>query len=139
MQLFTIGTVQLNDDGTQVLDNATGKPLETYNNDDIESLARAWTGFQAVGMRGNIEGESNKSEIDPLQIIAELRDPFPKSALEGGYIGDRWYPLCLDLPSRSFLRQGAKYRLLGGTSRADLNAHVPEYSGKSALVLFYLM
>jgi len=127
MQLFTIGTVQLNDDGTQVLDTATGEPLETYNNDDIESLARAWTGFQAVGMRGNIEGESNKSEIDPLQIIAELRDPFPKSDLEGGYIGDG-ITLCVDLPARSFLKQGAKYRLLGGTSRADLNARAPEYA-----------
>lgn len=44
MQLFTIGLVQLQPDGTPKLD-ASGQPIETYNNDDITGLARVFTGW----------------------------------------------------------------------------------------------
>ena len=40
MQLFTIGLVKLNDDGTPVIDPETGNPIETYTNDDIESFIK---------------------------------------------------------------------------------------------------
>ncbi len=43
MQLFTIGLVQLNDDGTPVLSG--GKAVETYGQDDISGLARVFTGW----------------------------------------------------------------------------------------------
>lgn len=43
MQLFTIGLVQLNDDGTPRLVN--GAPVETYGQDDITALARVFTGW----------------------------------------------------------------------------------------------
>lgn len=43
MQLFTIGLVQLNQDGTQKLVN--GAPQETYTLDDIGGLARVFTGW----------------------------------------------------------------------------------------------
>ncbi|MGZ3182839.1 MAG: DUF1800 domain-containing protein [Telluria sp.] len=44
MQLFTIGLVQLNPDGTPKL-GADGKPQETYGLDDITGLARVFTGW----------------------------------------------------------------------------------------------
>jgi len=51
---------------------------------------------------------------DPLTLNdVNNRDWFPKIDLLGGYIGDK-FPLCEDLPSRPFLKKGAKYRLLGG-------------------------
>ncbi|MEO7493448.1 MAG: DUF1800 domain-containing protein [Massilia sp.] len=43
MQLFTIGLVQLNLDGTPKL--ANGAPQETYTLDDISGLARVFTGW----------------------------------------------------------------------------------------------
>ena len=43
MQLFTIGLWELNPDGTQKLDS-NGDPIPTYNNDDITSLAKVFTG-----------------------------------------------------------------------------------------------
>jgi uncharacterized protein (DUF1800 family) len=43
MQLFTIGLVQLNDDGTPQL--VGGQPVETYGQSDITGLARVWTGW----------------------------------------------------------------------------------------------
>ena len=45
MQLFSIGLIKLNIDGTARLDS-TGKPIATYNNDDITEYARVWTGFR---------------------------------------------------------------------------------------------
>ena len=44
MQLFTIGLVQLNLDGTPKLD-ATGKKIDTYTPSDVSNLARVFTGF----------------------------------------------------------------------------------------------
>jgi uncharacterized protein (DUF1800 family) len=44
LQLFTIGLVQLNDDGTPKLD-ANGQPTETYTNEDVRGLARVFTGW----------------------------------------------------------------------------------------------
>lgn len=44
MQLFTIGLVQLNADGTPRL-GMDGKPLPTYTQDDVTQLARIFTGW----------------------------------------------------------------------------------------------
>ena len=44
MQLFTLGTMMLNDDGT-VQTDATGAPLPTYDQNTILDLSRAFTGW----------------------------------------------------------------------------------------------
>jgi uncharacterized protein (DUF1800 family) len=49
MQLFTIGLYKLNQDGTRVLDS-NGKPIPTYNNNDIKQLAKIFTGLGAGAM-----------------------------------------------------------------------------------------
>jgi hypothetical protein len=53
MQLFSIGLNKLNIDGTVQL-GPTGQPLQTYDNDDIQTMARLWTGFDLQPPRGNI-------------------------------------------------------------------------------------
>jgi len=108
MQLFTIGLYKLNRNGTVMLDK-TGAPIETYTTADIQSFARVWTGLDLRPSRGNVE---NAAVTDPMRIIPANHDSFPKQGLDGFHIGDE-YPLCRDLPSRAFLRRGAKYRLLG--------------------------
>ena len=40
--------------------------------------------------------------------------------LDGNFIGDT-YPLCVDLPTRQFLRKGAKFRLLGSSTFTQLH------------------
>lgn len=45
MQLFTIGLVMLNNDGTTKQD-ANGEPIPTYSNNEITEYARVWTGKQ---------------------------------------------------------------------------------------------
>ena len=44
LQLFTIGVIELNPDGTPVLD-AAGNTIELYDNEDITGLARVFTGL----------------------------------------------------------------------------------------------
>ena len=133
MQLFTIGLFSLNDDGTPVLNYKTNKPIETYTNDDIESFSRAWTGFERVGVRGNYEevrGGSENNRLDPMRIDPSWRDAFPKPDLNGGFIGDR-YALCVDLPDKSFLKAGAKYRLLGGSPLPQLTSDPSQFAQDS--------
>lgn len=43
MQLFTIGLFELNLDGT--VKTSSGNPVETYNNDDVTGIAKAFTGY----------------------------------------------------------------------------------------------
>ncbi|MCG8620340.1 MAG: DUF1800 domain-containing protein, partial [Desulfobacterales bacterium] len=50
MQLFTIGLVELNADGTRKK-NSEGKDIPTYTNDDIKQLARVFTGLKAHSYR----------------------------------------------------------------------------------------
>jgi len=114
MQLFSMGVYQINEDGTQKLD-ANGKAEASYSIEDVESLARAWTGFRRSAPRGNIEHATDATApnyIDPMVIHMEDRDQTPKRAPGGGFIGDG-FPQCTDLPSRGFLRKGATYRYLG--------------------------
>ncbi|KAL7553976.1 hypothetical protein ACHAWF_017328 [Thalassiosira exigua] len=123
MQLFTVGMHDLNSDGTETRDQF-GRIIQTYNNYDIMSNARVFTGFSFTARRGNIEElfRSEKSRLDPLRIDVDKHDFFPKSALGGGWLGDR-YPLCVDLPKYHFLKKGATYRFRGSSSlpRAHYN------------------
>ncbi len=48
MQLFTLGVVKLNIDGS-IQRDAAGKPIETYSQKDVEELARALTGWRFNG------------------------------------------------------------------------------------------
>ena len=123
MQLFTMGLVQLRMDGSPKLDQ-DGNTRLAYTNEDIISLSRAWTGFDLQPRRGNVEGYYNR--LDPMRIIPEWRDRFPKSDTLGGYIGDR-YPLCSDFPSKPFLRKGATFRLLGSSSLPEIMSDPSEF------------
>eukprot|EP01122_Echinamoeba_exundans_P008354 TRINITY_DN275_c0_g1_i1.p1 TRINITY_DN275_c0_g1~~TRINITY_DN275_c0_g1_i1.p1 ORF type:complete len:1994 (-),score=503.35 TRINITY_DN275_c0_g1_i1:77-6058(-) len=118
MQLFSVGLWQLNDDGTQKKD-AAGNPIATYTNDDIVDFARVWTGFDLRGFRRNVYdarydvGTSNS--VDPMWINPRWRDRLPKAKLDDGYLGDT-YPLCDEMPSLMFLREGATYEFTGDVS-----------------------
>jgi uncharacterized protein (DUF1800 family) len=78
MQLFTIGLLELNADGTPVLD-ADGEPIETYTNEDIDGLARVFTGMDI---------ESGDAYRDP-QVAAQplIVDDSRHSTLEKSFLG----------------------------------------------------
>ncbi|MEM8987550.1 MAG: DUF1800 domain-containing protein [Pseudomonadota bacterium] len=66
MQLFTIGLVELNQDGTPRLDG-DGAPIETYDNADVTGLARVFTGLSLAG--------SNFFNINPATAGDALYSP----------------------------------------------------------------
>ncbi len=65
--------------------------------------------------------ESVGNFVDPMELVAEHRDHFPKKSIRGGYVGDG-LPLCSDLPERPWTRRGATWRLLGD----DPSPHMEE-------------
>jgi uncharacterized protein (DUF1800 family) len=82
MQLFSIGLVQLNPDGTEKLDGQ-GQPIATYDQAVVESLARVLTGWNYAGASTFQQARrSNSSEIVPMQAYAEQHDMSPKRLLE---------------------------------------------------------
>ena len=89
MQLFTVGLHELNLDGTDMRDKF-GRVMKTYTNLDIMSNARVMTGFTFTGRQGNVKElfRSEKSRQDPLRIEVDKHDFFPKSSVDGGWIGD---------------------------------------------------
>jgi uncharacterized protein (DUF1800 family) len=68
MQLFTIGLVQLNPDGTPKLDSE-GNEIPTYDNDDIHEMAKVFTGL-AGAQRS--DGSNGRFDYDPGQVNLAL-------------------------------------------------------------------
>jgi uncharacterized protein (DUF1800 family) len=82
MQLFTIGLYQLNIDGTLKLD-AFGKPIETYDNTDIQGLAKVFTGWNtATGTdpTGDLVPAAYRQGL-PMTLNASLHSPEEKKFL----------------------------------------------------------
>ena len=99
------------------------------------SYARIFTGFNTQLGRSNLEtrkGNGSPNYIDPMRIITDWRDVFPKMDLYDGYVGDG-LPLCADLPNRAFLRVGATWRYLGRSSLSQLQSDPSYYDDAWAL------
>ena len=136
MQLFSIGLVKMRPDGTSVRDTrlGTGDEIQTYSNEDIQTMAKVWTGFDNRPKRGNHatpNGEGTNNAYDPMMLKPAWRDHFPKTALNNGYIGDK-YPVCQETPEAHFLQQGERYVLAGAASRegGSVDAHSYAWEGK---------
>jgi uncharacterized protein (DUF1800 family) len=80
MQLFTIGLYQFNLDGSPKIVNDQTVP--TYNNDDVQEMARVFTGLHFVGHETNWKwGPQDK--FKPLQMYPEHHDSGQKVLLGG--------------------------------------------------------
>jgi len=69
MQLFSIGLWELNMDGTRKLD-ASGQPIPTYDSDDIEQLARVFTGLE---LQAGASGQGAYA-VAPMRMIESRHD-----------------------------------------------------------------
>jgi len=81
MQLFTIGLLKLNLDGTPTLTN--GKTIETYGLDDITGLARVFTGwdFDLAGLTGAAATATPDFIRRPMAQVASRYETGAKSFL----------------------------------------------------------
>ena len=87
MQLFTIGLYRLNPDGSQAL--SAGKPIPTYTNDDVEGLAKVFTGFSWAGSdTSNARFAGTNNVIDPDRDVKPMQ-PYPQyhSTSEKRFLG----------------------------------------------------
>ena len=78
LQLFSIGTVRMNGDGTPQLD-ATGQAIPTYTQETIDNFARVFTGWRLAP--GPAAGVPNY--IDPMVVNAAQHDTLAKTLLDG--------------------------------------------------------
>ena len=96
MQLFTIGLVQLNDDGTPKLVN--GAPVETYGQDDITALARVFTGWN-WDLAGGDTSTPDYQRRPMIQMPANHElgaKTFLGTAIPAGTVGEDSLRLALD-------------------------------------------
>ena len=86
MQLFSLGLYELNLDGSLKLDGQ-GKPIETYDTEDVEGLAKVFTGLSWGGpdtQRGRFRGWIKY----PDREVIEMRDyPQYHSTEEKRFLG----------------------------------------------------
>ncbi len=91
MQLFSIGLVQLNLDGS-VRTDAAGQPLPTYNQDVIEGFAKVFTGWKwecpstlpgctFANTRPQIAPVLGYNQIKPMRLYPEQHDTGSKLVL----------------------------------------------------------
>lgn len=97
LQLFSIGLIELNLDGSPRLD-AQGQQIETYNNADIEGLARVFTGLSWAG--GEFFREPQDGNIQPMIMYpeqhSELEKVFLGTTIPAGTPGEETIDRALD-------------------------------------------
>ena len=87
MQLFTIGTSQLNPDGSYQLD-ANGNQIPTYTQDTVEAFARAYTGWTYPLTPGMTQQTYNPAVLDRSRWW-------------------RWIPITIPIPKQLLVYPGA--------------------------------
>ena len=83
MQLFSIGLVELNIDGTPVLDD-DGNTVPTYNQEIIEGFAHVYTGWTYAGAPNfKLAFPNDQNQTMPMQHYPEFHDGGEKLLLNG--------------------------------------------------------
>ncbi len=89
MQLFTIGTVMLNNDGSVVLDG-NGLPLPSYDNEDIIEFSKIFTGLTwADRTQWNRSAANDTSYIANMVMWNSYHEPGVKNLLNGFVVPNR--------------------------------------------------
>jgi uncharacterized protein (DUF1800 family) len=83
MQLFSIGLVELNIDGTQRLD-MQGQPIPTYDQEIIEGFAHVYTGWTFAGAPSFRQARPTRfNQVIPMQLYPGFHDLEAKTLLNG--------------------------------------------------------
>lgn len=81
LQLFSIGLVKLNPNGTVVVDE-DNIPVPTYNQETVENFARVFTGWNFKDV-DNWDYPKNEDWFSPMQAYDEKHDKGEKTLLNG--------------------------------------------------------
>jgi uncharacterized protein (DUF1800 family) len=87
LQLFSVGVVRLNQDGSVMRDSA-GKPIQTYTQNDVVDAARALTGWQFAPLPdGTIAGTANWANYGVPMVAVEWGHDAGAKRILGKIIG----------------------------------------------------
>jgi uncharacterized protein (DUF1800 family) len=101
MQLFSIGLVELNIDGTVMTDTG-GQPIPTYDQSIIEGFAHVFTGWHYAGAPSfELAFRNDNNQTVPMQLYPDFHDTGEKKLLNGvtlpaGQTGDQDLSMALD-------------------------------------------
>lgn len=99
LQLFTIGLIELNPDGTPRL-GPDQQPIETFGNDDILGLAKVFTGLSYGGGQTFFQSPGVDDRYRPLIVFPEQHSELEKSFLgvtvPAGTSGEQTIDIALD-------------------------------------------
>jgi hypothetical protein len=81
LQLFSIGTAQLNSDGTPIIDPSTNLPAPSYDQSTISELARVFTGWTYAPPPGGVlQWNAYPNNVtSPMMYITAQHDAGPKT------------------------------------------------------------
>ncbi len=83
MQLFSVGLVELNIDGTARVDDG-GNPMPTYDQSIIEGFAHVYTGWTYAGAPSFRQARpTDFNQVIPMQLYPGFHDTGPKKLLRG--------------------------------------------------------
>jgi uncharacterized protein (DUF1800 family) len=83
MQLFTIGLVKLNPDGTPQLDG-DGQPVPTFDQSVVEGFAHVFTGWTYANVpEFHTQWPPDASQFSPMQLWSGFHDTGAKTLLDG--------------------------------------------------------
>lgn len=83
MQLFSIGLIELNQDGTPRLD-AQNRQIPTYDQEIIQGFAHVYTGWTyAAAPQFHINFANAARQVTPMELWPEFHDTGPKTVLNG--------------------------------------------------------
>ncbi len=82
MQLFSIGLVELNNDGSQKLD-PSGNPISTYTQEIIEGFAHIYTGWTWAGSPSFRQSRQTRlNQVVPMELWDDFHDTGSKMLLD---------------------------------------------------------
>jgi len=83
LQLFSIGLVELNNDGSTRLDGLN-QPISTYDQAIIEGFAHVYTGWTYAGSPSfELARQTQQNQVVPMQLYPDFHDTGAKSVLNG--------------------------------------------------------
>jgi uncharacterized protein (DUF1800 family) len=86
MQLFSIGLVELNQDGS-VMTDSLGQPIPTYDQSIIEGFAHVYTGWTYAGApEFHINFANSVRQVTPMELWPDYHDTGTKKLLQGATI-----------------------------------------------------
>lgn len=128
LQLFTIGLVQLGDDGTPRFDTA-GQPIDTYNSDDIKGLARVFTGWDFDRFDASVPDYMSRPMVFDASQHSSQAKAFLGTTIAAGTPGQQAFKQALDTVFQhpnvpSFIARQLIQRLVTSNPSGDYVARV---------------